>query len=148
SRAIYFGLVFLAAELAMATGLILRGLRSGAARRSPEADAEVLARLRATRPAHPNRFEWLEPVVGRTNVFITMLAGGGLLLSAIAWLVDQLASRTSTPAGEVRLARQLARIGYPRGGLVVDDITVLAQAVPGCDDPQLRKLLRRAPRGG
>lgn len=146
SRALYFGLVFLAAEIAVATGLVLRRLRPGAGRVPPDIDPEVLARLRASRPPRPNRFEWLSPVSGRTNVFITMLVGGGVLLSGIAWLVDQIASRTTTPNGEARLARQLAPIRYSRGGLVVDDITVLAQAVPGCDDPQLRKLLRRAGR--
>jgi hypothetical protein len=46
--------------------------------------------------------------------------------------------------GEARLARQLGPIRCPTGGLVVDDMTVLAQAVPGCDDGQLRALLRHA----
>ena len=35
-----------------------------------------------------------------------------------------------------------------RGGLLVDDVTVLAQDVPGADDAQIRKLLRRAGHGG
>ena len=81
------------------------------------------------------------------NVFITFLVGGGVLLSGIAWLVDRIASKTTTPVGEERLARQLGPISYPRGGLIVDDVTVLAQAVPGCDDTQLRRLLRRAGHG-
>ena len=81
-------------------------------------------------------------------IFITMLVGGGVLLSGIAWLVDKVASRTTTPAGEVALAKQLGSIRYPRGGLLVDDVTVLAQAVPGVEDPQLRKLLRRSGHGG
>jgi len=70
-----------------------------------------------------------------------------VILSGIAWLVDRVASNTSTPLGEERLARQLGRISYPRGGLLLDDVTVLAQDVPGADDVQIRKLLRRAGHG-
>ena len=42
------------------------------------------------------------------------------------------------------LAGQLGPISYPRGGLLVDDVTVLAQDVPGADDAQIRKLLGTA----
>lgn len=147
SRALYFGLVFLVAEVALASALILRRIgapQTGARRDEP--DPQVLAALQVSRP-RPNRFEWLAPVSGRTNVFITMLVGGGVLISGLAWLVDKIASRTTTPAGEARLAQDLGRIRYPRGGLLVDDVTVLAQSVPYCDDPQLRRLLRRAGHG-
>jgi hypothetical protein len=70
-----------------------------------------------------------------------------VVISGIAWVVDKVASKTSTPAGEIRLTRQLESISYPRGGLLVDDVTVLAQDVPGADDEQIRKLLRRAGHG-
>jgi hypothetical protein len=70
-----------------------------------------------------------------------------VILSGIAWLIDRVASTTSTPVGEERLARRLGNISYPRGGLLVDDVTVLAQDVPGADDAQIRKLLRRAGHG-
>ena len=36
---------------------------------------------------------------------------------------------------------RMASISYPRGGLLVDDVTALAQDVPGADDRQIRKLL-------
>ena len=141
NRALFFGLVVLMAEIGLATGLILSRLSRGA---SIVAAPEVLDVVRDTRPPRPNRFEWLERSFGRTNVFITFLVGGGVLLSALAWVVDRVASQTTTPVAEARLARSLGTIDYPRGGLVVDDMTVLAQAVPGCDDGQLRALLRRA----
>lgn len=148
NRALFFGLTFVMAEVAISTALVLRRLGQvaveGAPRRSPP-DPRVVARLRDSRP-RSNRFEWLDPVVGRTNVFITMLVGGGVLLSGLAWLVDKIASRTTVPANEVRLARQLGSISYPRGGLLVDDVTVLAHSIPHMDDPQIRTLLRRAPR--
>jgi hypothetical protein len=51
---------------------------------------------------------------------------------------------TSTPIGEHKLAGRLTAIRYPDGGLLVDDITALAQDVPGADSIQIRKLLRRA----
>lgn len=152
SRALYFGLVVLMAEVGLATALILRRLgpagggSPGQSVATPEVHPQVLSRLRQSRPT-PNRFAWLDPRSGRLNVFITMLVGGGVVLSGIAWLVDKVAARTTTPAGELHLARQLGAIRYPRGGLLVDDVTVLAQAVPYCDDAQLRRLLRRAGHG-
>jgi hypothetical protein len=42
------------------------------------------------------------------------------------------------------LGHQLDAISYPRGGLLVDDVTVLAQDVPGADDAQIHRLLGRA----
>lgn len=143
SRALYFGLIVVVAEVGLVGGLILRRLGPPVPDRREGVDPLVLDRLREARTS-PNRFDWLEPVTGRFGVFITMLVGGGVLLSGLAWLVDRVASRTTTSGGEAQLARELGRIRYPSGGLVVDDITVLAQAVPGCDDPDLRRLLRRA----
>jgi hypothetical protein len=110
-------------------------------------DPEIAEIFRSTRPPSRDRFAWLPKSTSRFNVFITFIVGGGLILSGIAWMVDRVAARTSTPAGERRLAAQLGPISYPRGGLLVDDITVLAQDVPGADDLQIRKLLRRAGHG-
>jgi hypothetical protein len=87
-----------------------------------------------------------ESTRGGTNVFITFIVGGGLIIAAIAWMVDRIASKTSTALAEQRLAADLQSIAYPTGGLVVDDVTVLAQEFPGADDEQLRRLLRRAGR--
>ena len=142
NRALFFGLVVLIAEVALASALILKRLARLTV--THDTSPEVLAALHETRPPHPNRFQWLDPGSGRSNVFITFLVGGGIVLSGAAWVVDRLASGTSNRVGEVRLARQLRPIAHPPGGLVVDDMTVLAQTVPGCDDSQLRALLRRA----
>jgi len=145
NRALFFGLVVLMAEVALASAFILsRVARSDP---SPPRDLEVVGLVRDARPAHPNRFEWLQPTSGRTNVFITFVVAGGVVLSAAAWLVDRIASGTAGRLVGVRLAGKLGPITYPRGGLVVDDMTVLAQGVPGCDDGQLRALLRRAGHG-
>ena len=144
NRALFFGLIVLIAEVGLATGLVLRKLdRLGVASRL---DAETLDVLRDTRGPSPDRFAWMKESTTRLNVFITFLVGGGVILSGVAWVVDRVASKTTTPIGEGRLAAQLHTISYPRGGLVVDDVTVLAQDVPGADDAQIRKLLRRAGR--
>ena len=145
TRALFFGLILVIAEIGLATGVVLR--RLGRLEHARAADREILDALRESRPPAPDRFAWLKESVGRSNVFITFLVGGGVLLSGIAWVVDRVASKTSSPVGEARLARALEGISYPRGGLLLDDVTVLAQDVPGADDVQIRKLLRRAGHG-
>ena len=142
NRALFFGLIVVIAEIGLATALVLRKLSD--VQRTRAVDPALLAVLRDGRPPSPDRFAWLKEASGRTNVFITFLVGGGVLLSALAWLIDRIASKTSTARGEEQLAAELTRITYPRGGLLVDDVTVLAQDVPGADDAQIRMLLRRA----
>jgi hypothetical protein len=141
NRALFFGLILLIAEVGLCTGLILRKLG-----RIEAVDPETLQVLRDHRGEPADRFAWMKESSTQLNVFITFLVGGGVLLSGVAWLVDRLASKTTTPVGEERLAKDLEAIAYPRGGLVVDDMTVLAQDVPGADDAQIHKLLRRASR--
>ena len=145
NRALFFGLLVLIAEVALATGLILRKLARLS--RPQTYDPAIHGIIHDSRPATPNRFQWMQDSARNVNVFITFLVGGGVVISGVAWVVDKIASKTSTPAGEIRLTRQLEAISYPRGGLLVDDVTVLAQDVPGADDEQIRKLLRRAGHG-
>jgi len=145
NRALFFGLIVLIAEVGLATGLILRRL-ARLEYNVTRVDPAVAPILRETRPPSPDRFAWLRESSQDMNVFITFLVGGGVLLSGIAWVVDRVASKTSSPAGEERLGRQLDPISYPAGGLLLDDITVLAQEVPGANDDQIRQLLRRGGR--
>ena len=142
NRALFFGLIVVIAEVGLATGLILRKL----SRLEPAEDADpvVGAIIRDTRLPSRDRFAWLKESPRQMNVFITFIVGGGIILSGVAWVVDRVASKTATPEGEQRLIRDLVAISYPRGGLLLDDVTVLAQDVPGADDVQIRKLLRRA----
>jgi hypothetical protein len=147
NRALFFGLIVLIAEVGLATGLVLRRLvRLEHNLKGGTDDPAVRQILRETRPPSADRFAWLREAPRDLNVFITFLVGGGIILSAIAWLVDRVASKTSSPAGEERLGRQLNPISYPSGGLLLDDVTVLAQEVPGANDDQIRQLLRRGGR--
>lgn len=143
SRALYFGLVVLVAEVGLGTGLVLRKLDRLEGGQARERD-EVRTVLREQRTPH-NRFAWLEAkeVLSRTNVFITMLVSGGIVLSGLAWVLDKVAANTTTSLEEGRLAGDLTRIAYPEDGLLPDDVTVLAQSVPHLDDPKLRTLLGR-----
>ncbi len=145
NRALFFGLIVVIAEIGLATGLVLR--RLSRIEHRAEVDPEIAEIFRSTRPPSRDRFAWLSKSTGKFNVFITFIVGGGLILSGVAWIVDRISAKTSTPKGEQRLAAELGPISYPRGGLLVDDITALAQDVPGADDAQIRKLLRRAGHG-
>ena len=147
NRALFFGLIVLIAEIGLATGLVLRRLArlEYLMKSEKNGDPAVLQILTETRPSR-DRFAWMRESTGQLNVFITFLIGGGVILSGVAWIVDKVASKTSSPKGEQRLASQLHPISYPAGGLLLDDITVLAQEVPGADDAQIRQLLRRGGR--
>ncbi len=138
NRALFFGLIVLIAEVGISAGLILRRL---ARLEQTKLDPAILAILRDTRPATPHRFGWLKDSTSQMNVFITFIVGGGIILSALDWVADRVAANTSTPVGEEQLAKRLGTISYPRGGLMVDEVTALAQDVPGADDAQIRKLL-------
>lgn len=147
NRALLFGLVVVVAEIGLATGLVLRKLdRMGESAGTQDRD-EIRRVLADTRTQH-HRFAWLDPkeVVSRSNVFITMLVGDGVVLSGLAWVLDKVAARTTTSLEEGRLAGDLSRIAYPDDGLLADDVTVLAQSVPHFDDPKLRALLGRSQR--
>lgn len=145
TRALFFAIVFVAAEVMLATAAVLSRVTRlerevGTLHRT---EPSTLHALRATRHEH-QRFPWLRAdpneVLVRTNVFITLMVGGGVLLSGGAWLIDKIAGRTVDPGREARLSRQLDGIAYPRG-LVVDDVNALARSRPQRDDPRLDAFL-------
>jgi hypothetical protein len=118
NRAIISGLFFVTAEVAMATAMIMRRLRAledglEHASRRPEADAQVLARIRQADVARPHPFRWLAPDPGRTSVFVPVLLGAGVILSALAYVVERIAEATALPALDRRLARRLAVLAPP-----------------------------------
>jgi hypothetical protein len=152
SRALFFGLVFIAAELTVVAGALFAKLSTierriesveaaSSARSGP--DPHILDALRSGRDEH-DRFPWLEvdprDVVTRTNVFITLVVGGGVLLTAGTWVIDKVASRTVDPGREAKLGQDLDAIAY-RGGLVVDDMEARARSRPDQEDDRLTSFL-------
>src|SRR5215218_2723188 len=131
NRALFFGLIFLIAEVALGIALVLRRLSQIGVR--PEPDQDAIVALRNARPAH-DRFAWLQSSSRDLHVFITFLVGAGAIVSALAWCIDRIAARTTTPVAEARLARRLVVISYPRGGLLSD-----------ADDDAVAALLRTSP---
>lgn len=151
NRALFFGLVFVAAEVGVATAIVVRRinrLESTSGHDQRDRSDEILVAVRRGRLDH-RRFAWTEDLgrdaMTRTSVFITMLVGGGILLSGLAWVIDKVASATADSGREARLAKDLELIDYPDGGIVVDDVTVLARPTIRRDDPRTASLLRRRP---
>ncbi len=149
-RALVMGIFLVAAEIPVATALVLRRVGSAShagnaghasnGARPPGPDPAVLARIQAAAPRRAH-FAWLDPRTGRTNVFITMFVGGGILISGLAWAIDRLASRTGGRRLEGDLAGRLGTIAFPAEGLIADDTELLAEEAPFHDDPGLRLLL-------
>ncbi|HWJ64200.1 MAG TPA: hypothetical protein VNS19_19675 [Acidimicrobiales bacterium] len=151
TRAQFFGLVFLAAELALIGGTVLAKLArierkidlAEPKHVAPDPSPATLAIVREAGHEH-DRFPWLQvsatDVVTRTNVFITLVVGGGVLLSGGAWVLDKLGSRTVDPGRESQLASELDAIAYP-DGLIVDDMVARARSRPDVEDDRLTDFL-------
>ena len=117
NRALIAGVLFVAAEVAMASATILSRLRR-LDDRLQAPDPAVLARIRETAPPAHDHFEWLSPKSGRLGVFVPVLIGMGVVASGLAWLVERLARATAGPALERGLAARLTALAWPTGGLV------------------------------
>jgi hypothetical protein len=142
NRALFVAILFVALEVAGALALVLRRLKRLEAKLDevPARQAQVAAHLRATAPER-RHFAWLERSMGRTNIFITVLLGAGVLLSGLTWVVDRVATRTALPTLERSLAQRLDAAALPEGPLVPEDAALLAQAGPFAEDPDLQILL-------
>ena len=124
NRAVVSGIIFLAAEAALLGALVLErlgrlGRRVDGLDRAP--DERVLQRLHEHAPDPAKPFQWLD---GRqTNVFVPVLLGAGVVLSALAWVVDRIARLTAVPSMERGLARRLSTLQPPAGGLLGEPAT-------------------------
>lgn len=139
--------VFLAAEIAVAAGVLLRRIdvltrATEKQQSSPRPDPAVLAALRDS-PAAPTPFRWLGVHPERTSVFIPVLLGAGVVVAGLAWLVERLAGATARPGVDHGLAEDLSVAAFPRDGLVPDDVLVLADGGTE-DDESLRRLVAPA----
>jgi hypothetical protein len=141
-RALIAGLFFISAQVAMVARMLGNRLRaietrldelaaSGAEDRQPLqalSPVSVRKRLRETAPPARKPFAWLTRDADQMGVFLPVLLGTGLVASALAWLVEQLARATARPVLERDLAYRLAPIAWPAGGLLGgDDLTVTAR---------------------
>lgn len=111
-RALLVGVLFLVAEVAFATALILSRIR----RPEPAGDvSEPEQDPFSETPGPPERrpeFAWLRGD-GGFGVFIPVLLGSGVLVSAVAWAVERLAARGSRRAAARGLAKELAPLTFP-----------------------------------
>lgn len=121
NRALTAGIFVLVAEIALATSAIL-GRISRLERRIQEAatgttsraaapkpiDTRVLRRLQEATPTSSDHFAWLGSTSdeNRSNVFVPVLMGAGVVMSALAWVVERLARSTAGPALERGLTRR------------------------------------------
>jgi hypothetical protein len=127
NRALIAGVLFVAAEVAMLTGAVLDRMRrlsdhvDGQLARYADrrADPRVLARIQESAPAAHDHFAWLSPARGHTNVFVPVLMGMGVVMSALAWLVEKLARATAAPVMERGLAARMSPLAWPADGLLV-----------------------------
>jgi hypothetical protein len=126
NRALVSGIVFLAAEIVFFATLLLDRLNALRARiddlvdrtsRDPRPD--VLARVEESAPEPRDPFAWMRP--DRTSVFVPVLLGAGVLVSAVAWVVERIALATARPHLERALARRLEPIAAPREALLPAD---------------------------
>lgn len=122
NRAIISGLFFVSAEIALASSMILRRLRSLEQRPAvrPEAAAAVYETLRRAEVERPNPFRWLTDATnaGTMPVLVPVLIGAGAVLSAIAYVVERIAEATAAPAFDRQVAQRLAAMTPPAAGLL------------------------------
>ncbi|WP_157936781.1 hypothetical protein [Geodermatophilus chilensis] len=142
-RALLVGLIFLAALIGSGTALVLRRLgrlERRVAQGADRAPPTVLHRLRSA-PVESPPFRWLRPPdPDRSSVFIPFLIGGGVLLSAVAWLVERVAGAAARTGIEEELADRLREVAFPAAPLVPSAGEVLAGCA-GPEDAGLRVLL-------
>lgn len=142
SRAVWMTTAFVAVEVALVGVLVLGRLKDLAARmEKSEHRDQVRHRLVESRPAAPDRFAWLQESMGRTNVFVTFIIGGGIIVSGVLWIIDQIARRTVVTTEEGRLADDLQSIAPPRDGLVPPEEVLFAEDLSSGERDDLWLLL-------
>jgi hypothetical protein len=137
NRALVSAAIFLAAELGLvALMLIARLQRVEAALTAPVgADPRIRHHIReAGAPEAEVGFDWLvQP--HQTGVFVPVLMGAGVVLSAIAWVVERIAKATVGPVAERGLSRRLGPLELPQHGLLhrteIDPLALLRGPVTG-----------------
>ena len=104
NRAVISGMFFIAAEIALATSLILAQLRRQATA-TESMTAQTITDVNAA--TRPQSFAWLTRN-DRMGVFIPVLLGAGVILSALAYLVERIAGAVAGPTVDRHSARLMA----------------------------------------
>lgn len=119
NRALICGVLFIATEVLVIGRLVLHRLRSIEHRLDVTVPVDPVHRaLVDTRPTPADRFAWMREASTRTNVFLPVLLGAGVLASALSWLVETAARRTARPVVERSLVSSLASLSFPPGGFL------------------------------
>jgi hypothetical protein len=141
ARAIVAGVFFLSAEVAFVALVLFDRIRA-VERRITSPPGPAIEMVRAHRPVPPSPFEWLrEP--DRTGVFIPVLLGAGVILSAAAVALQRLAEHVTRATVEPRLAHDLDGLALPAGGLLPGRGPVPDRAALDVPPPPDRRLGRR-----
>ncbi|HJR46445.1 MAG TPA: hypothetical protein VJ927_12665 [Actinomycetota bacterium] len=119
NRAIVAGVFLIASGVALATMAILDRIARLEERLDAtlQASPAALASIQAARPEAHSHFAWLVDTEN-TNVFVPVLMGAGVVVSALAWAVERLALTTMRPSMERSLATNLGALSLPPGGLL------------------------------
>jgi hypothetical protein len=121
NRALTAGVIFLATEIAVVGALILDRLhrmRDVRARLSGSASRPALAPSGEPDAPRRDHFAWLNESSSRLSVFIPVLLGAGILLSALAWLVERVARAASRPGLEWGMPEAIDALALPNEPLV------------------------------
>ena len=121
NRALVSGLFFVAAEVVLVGSTILGRLRRIERRleqpRGEGAGLSTSTVLRGPRDEGSDPFPWLAGGDGFA-VFVPVLVGIGVVLSAIAYLVERLAASTAPSSGDEGVSRRMAPLDPPVTPLV------------------------------
>lgn len=123
-RALIAGTFLLVVELGIGIALVLDRI----ARLEAKLDARQRDELTTTRATlrdaeAPARepFAWLSDSTNRMSVFVPLLLGAGVVLSALAWAVERVARLTARPTLERGLALRLQPLTVSAGALSSGD---------------------------
>ncbi len=131
NHALIAGVFVLAIEVALATMLVvarLSRLEQQMKRDRPAPGSPTPSILRHAAPAPTDPFAWLTAPArrGEMHVFVPVLLGAGVILSAVAWFVERLARALGGPSLERDLAGRLERLSPPPRGFLATDHDPLA----------------------
>lgn len=119
NRAVIAGVFFIAAEIALIGAALFDRLNRVLERKTSTTATEksdILLRIEETAPER-SHFSWLKSEDNEVGVFIPVLMGAGIVVSAIAWAVEKVAGATAKPVMESALAARLGSLAFPQGFL-------------------------------